>query len=257
MVVDFFQAKGNLPIENLINPSPILSEERSNNSSQKNVLSMMQNNTSTKRTNIKVIFGENQRTLENKIKSLEPLKTLLHMMLMATDKGKPRTFIKTECEKIITALANANLDSETLKSLFEQSKIEQDSDEWFKETICGQLKDFWSLYAPLGSNMEKIVFFLATSPQCKQWLESGQVNLLMESGALRVQQQFSHSATPLWKNKQQQVKVTSGIVNVEAQVGLNFGVKMILFLHIMAGKIFIEICILANDFTRDLFLNFT
>ena len=247
MVVDFFQAKGNLPIENLIKPSPILSEERSNNSSQKNVLSMMQNNTSTKRTNIKVIFGENQRTLENKIKSLEPLKTLLHMMLMATDKGKPRTFIKTECEKIITALANANLDSETLKSLFEQSKSEQDSEEWFKETICGQLKDFWSLYAPLGSNMEKIVFFLATSPQCKQWLESGQVNLLMESGALRVQQQFSHSATPLWK-KQQQVKVTSGIVNVEAQVGLNFGVKMILFLLIMVGEIFIQICRIYKRF---------
>ena len=131
-------------------------------------------------------------------------------------------------------MANANLDSETLKSLFEQSKIEQDSDEWFKETICGQLKDFWSLYAPLGSNMEKIVFFLATSPQCKQWLESGQVNLLMESGALRVQQQFSHSATPLWK-KQQQVKVTSGIVNVEAQVGLNFGVNMILLFTYYGG----------------------
>ena len=238
MVVDFFQAKGNLPIENLIRPSfpIILSEERSNNSSHQKTRQINTTNQNIK----KVKIGENRKTLENKIKSLEPLKTLLNMMMMRSHGGKPRTFIQTECEKIIVAFANADLDAETLKSLFEQSETEMD-EEWFKETISRQLKDFWSLYAPVGSNMEKIVFYLATSPQCKQWLESGKLNLLMEiSGnpSLSLKQQFSHSANPLRKKQQQ--------VNVEAQVGLNFCVKKSLKKKfIIMGNHYIGICILA------------
>ena len=50
-------------------------------------------------------------------------------------------------------------------------------------------------------------------------------SIIKSSQQSSTQQQFSHSATP-FRNKQQQVKVTSGIVNVEAQVGLNFGVKI-------------------------------
>ena len=216
MVVDFFQAKGNLPIENLIRPTkfrenPIISEEESNNGIQKNV-SMNHNNHL-----IKVKIGENRKTLENKIKSLEPLKTLIYLMMKTH--GKPRTFIQTECDKIIAAFANANLDAETLKRLFEQSKKKPAADEYFQEIIGRQLKDFWSLYAPVGSNMEKITFFLATTPQCKQWLESGKVSL--ESGPSLL------SGINQQSRKKQQ---TQAKVNLEAQVGLNFGVKKLFYI---------------------------